>query len=149
MAVGYAYSILGNFHLAQDAAQEAFIEAYCCLSSVNCPDTFPGWFRKIVFKHCDRLTRGKQVLTVPLEDGIDIPSAEKSPDEMLLEKELKSNVLAAIGSLPENQRIVTTLFYINGYSQNEISHFLDIPVTTVKKRLQYSKPVFNSFEYWV
>ena len=32
IAVGYAYSILGDFHLAQDAAQEAFIEAYNSLS---------------------------------------------------------------------------------------------------------------------
>ena len=28
MAVGYSYSILGDFHLAEDAAQEAFLEAY-------------------------------------------------------------------------------------------------------------------------
>ena len=27
MAFGYAYAILGDFHLAEDAAQEAFIEA--------------------------------------------------------------------------------------------------------------------------
>ena len=32
MAYGYAYSVLGDFHLAEDAAQEAFIEAYRCLS---------------------------------------------------------------------------------------------------------------------
>jgi DNA-directed RNA polymerase specialized sigma24 family protein len=29
MAVAYAYAILGDFHLAQDAAQEAFLEAFC------------------------------------------------------------------------------------------------------------------------
>jgi DNA-directed RNA polymerase specialized sigma24 family protein len=28
MAVGYSYALLGDFHLAQDAAQEAFVEAY-------------------------------------------------------------------------------------------------------------------------
>ena len=28
MAVGYGYSLLGDFHLAEDAAQEAFIAAY-------------------------------------------------------------------------------------------------------------------------
>lgn len=28
MAYGYAYSVLGDFHLAQDVAQEAFIQAY-------------------------------------------------------------------------------------------------------------------------
>jgi len=139
MAVGYAYSILGDFHLAEDAAQEAFIETYRCLSRISNPDTFPGWFRRIVFKHCDRITRGKRVESVPLETAVEVPSGEKGPAEIVLEQELKDSVLAAIQSLPENQRIVTTLFYINGYSQNEISDFLGIPVTTVKKRLQYSR----------
>ena len=46
MAVGYAYSILGDFHLAEDAAQEAFIEAYPILSRVYGPVAFPGWFRE-------------------------------------------------------------------------------------------------------
>ncbi|HIE25817.1 TPA: hypothetical protein EYP66_00850, partial [Candidatus Poribacteria bacterium] len=48
-----------------------------------------------------------------------MPSDEKNPLEIIEEKELKENVLTAIHGLPENQRIVTTLFYINGYSQNE------------------------------
>lgn len=139
MAVGYAYSILGDFHLAEDAAQEAFIEVYRYLSRISNPNTFPGWFRKIVFKHCDRITRGKRVETIPLEAAVEVPSREKGPVEIVLEQELKDSVLAAIQSLPEDQRIVTTLFYINGYSQNEISDFLEIPVTTVKKRLQYSR----------
>ena len=51
MAVGYAYSILGDLHLAEDAAQEAFIETYRCLSKITKPEAFPGWFRRVVFKH--------------------------------------------------------------------------------------------------
>ena len=138
-AVGYAYSILGDFHLAEDAAQEAFIEVYRCLSRVHNSDTFPGWFRKIVFKHCNRLTRGKRVKVVPLEAALELPSREKGPSEAVLEQDLKDNVLQAIQTLPESQRTVTMLFYINGYSQNEISDFHEIPLTTVKKRLQYSR----------
>lgn len=139
MAVGYAYSILGDAHLAEDAAQEAFIEAYRCLSKLRKPEAFPSWFRKIVFKHCDRLTRGRRIKTIPLEAAPEIHSAKKGPAEIVLEQELKDNVLAAIRSLPEKQRIVTTLFYINGYSQNEISDFMGVSVTTVKKQLQYSR----------
>jgi len=44
MAVGYAYSILGDFHLAQDAAQEAFIEAYRNLGRVYGALVFPPGF---------------------------------------------------------------------------------------------------------
>ena len=35
MAVGYAYSVLRDFHLAEDVAQGAFIKAYSCLSKLG------------------------------------------------------------------------------------------------------------------
>src|SRR5215813_7974873 len=60
MAVGYGYSILHDFQLAEDAAQEAFFEAHRCLASLRDPAAFPGWFRRIVFKHCDRIMRRSQ-----------------------------------------------------------------------------------------
>src|SRR4030095_11933083 len=34
-----------------------------------------------------------------------------------------------------NQRVVTILFYVNGYTQDDIGHFLDLPISTVNKRL--------------
>src|SRR5258708_3587178 len=67
MAVGYAATILGDFHLAEDAAQEAFLEAWRDLALLREPAAFAGWLRKIVFKQCDRLTRGKRIDTVPME----------------------------------------------------------------------------------
>jgi predicted DNA-binding protein YlxM (UPF0122 family) len=48
-------------------------------------------------------------------------------------------VLDAIGALPEKQRTVTALYYINGYSQREIADFLDVPTSTVKSRLHTSR----------
>jgi len=139
MAYGYGYSILGDFHLAQDAAQEAFIEAYRDLPKLREPAAFPGWFRKVVFKHCDRLTRGKHMPTVSLEAAAEIASREPGPDEEAEEHEMRDKVLKAIQALPENERVVTTLFYINGYSQHEIAGFLDVAVTTVKNRLHTSR----------
>ena len=82
MAVGYAYSILGDFHLAEDAAQEAFVEAFQDLPKVYGAEAFPAWFRKIVFKHCDRLRRGKQLPTVPLDDTPEIASTTPDPAEI-------------------------------------------------------------------
>ena len=52
---------------------------------------------------------------------------------------MRDEVLRAIGELPEPQREVTTLFYINGYSQNDIADFLEVPVGTVKNRLNASR----------
>ncbi len=46
---------------------------------------------------------------------------------------------AAIQALPETDRTVITLFYIGEHSQQEIAAFLQVPVTTVKKRLQRAR----------
>ncbi len=139
MAVGYAYSILGDFHLAEDAVQEAFIEAYPILSRVYGPAAFPGWFRRIIFKHCNRLTRGKRDELMSLETMVNIPSGRRDPAVEIEEQETKSLVLAAVAALPENQRQVTTLFYISGFSQKHIADFLEVPVTTVDNRLRASR----------
>lgn len=135
MAVGYAYSVLRDFDQAQDAVQSAFAEAYGGLANLREPMAFPAWLRRIVYKHCDRLTRGRRIPTVSLDQALEIPADLPSPQELAEQNELHASVLKAIDSLPENERTATTLFYINGYSQSEVAGFLDVPVTTLKNWL--------------
>ena len=137
MAVGYAFSLLGDFHLAEDAAQEAFIEAYKKLPQLRKHEAFPGWLRKIVFKHCDRLARRRWIEVTPLVE--EIPAQEPLQSEILEGYEINRLVWQSVQALPEHQRRVTALFYISSYSQKEIADFLDIPVTTVQKRLYDAK----------
>ena len=139
MAYGYAYSILGDFHHAEDAAQEAFIEAYRDLAALRAPAAFPGWLRRIVFKHCDRLTRHRRASPAPLATAREVVSREPGPVQAAEAREMKDAVLAAIRALPDNERTATTLFYINGYTQQEIADFLEVPVTTVNNRLYASR----------
>lgn len=139
MAVGYAYSILGDFHLAEDAAQEAFVQAYLDLPKLREPQAFASWFRRIVFKYCDRQYRGKQVWTVPLEKVQHLSSHDQGPLQHAASHELSDKIMDIIQALPEAQRVVTTLFYINGYTQAEVGEFLDVPVTTVKSRLHQAR----------
>ena len=139
MAYGYAYAILNDFHLAQDAAQEAFIEAYLCLPTLREAFAFPVWFKRIVFKQCDRLTRGKRHTTAPLETVAEMASPLPGPSEVAEQREFNQQVQNAISELPQEQRIVTTLFYISGYSHQEIADFLEVPAKTVKSRLHASR----------
>ena len=139
MAYGYAYSLLSDFHLAEDAAQEAFIEAYRELADLRTPEAFPGWFRKIVFKQCDRIARRKRQRVLSHEAEGRLASREPEPSDIAAKKEMAESVLRAIQALPEPERTVTTLFYINGYSQNDIADFLEVPATTVNNRLHKSR----------
>ena len=67
MAYAGAYGMTGDSTLAQDVAQEAFIEAYLNLERLREPAAFPGWFRRILIKQSDRQTRRKQRAALPLE----------------------------------------------------------------------------------
>ncbi len=135
LAFGYAYSILGDCQLAEDATQEAFLEAHRLLPRLRHPAAFPGWLRLIVFKHADRITRRATVLVVPLDDSPEVVAPGAGPDELAERRETKERVLDAVRDLPEGLRTATALFYIGGHSVVEISQYLEVPVTTVKKRL--------------
>jgi RNA polymerase sigma factor (sigma-70 family) len=135
MAVGYSYAILRDFQLAEDAAQEAFFEAYRNLANLKEPAAFPGWFRRIVFKQCDRITRRHNVATVPLESIDEHASKTDDQTKDLERREMRERLWEALDLLPKHERTATMLYYISGYSQQEISRFLDTPVTAIKKRI--------------
>ncbi len=135
LAVGYAYTLLRDFHLAEDAAQEAFVGAYLELSRLREPAAFAGWLRRLVFMRCTRIRRGKRLEVVPLDLAAQIAAPLPDPLECLVAGELSQQVGRAIQVLAEPDRQVVTLFYISSYSHAEIAAFLEVPESTVKKRL--------------
>jgi RNA polymerase sigma factor (sigma-70 family) len=139
MAYGCAYATLRDSHLAQDAAQESFIAAWQSLDRLSDPNAFPGWFKRIVIFQCHRLIRGKRLDMVPLDTAVDGAAPEADPYILAARGEFMDCLLEAIETLPEHERVVTTLFYINEYSQKDIAAFLELPVTTIKKRLFSSR----------
>ena len=132
MAFACAFAVLGDAYLAQDTAQEALVIAWQKLDQLREPAAFPGWFKRIVLTQCNRLTRCKRLQIVPLEDA---PIVDPGPHESAERHDLLAKVMQAINTLPDNERLVTTLFYINGYTQADIGDFLEVPVSTVNKRL--------------
>lgn len=137
MAYHVAYGVVGESTLAQDVVQEAFVSAYHKLFQLRDPKAFPGWFKQIILSQCHRLLRAKRPLTT-LEDTYLITS-DPDPAQTLEQAEIKEKVLEAIQALPEGEQEITQLFYLLGYSQKEIAKSLELPLTTVKKRLQYAR----------
>lgn len=135
MAYAIAYATLGDVYLAEEAAQEAFIDAYLSIPNLREPAAFPGWFRRVVFKHSDRQIRGKHLQSLPLDKAFSVPAITPGPEVQVEQLQLRQAVSEAIGSLSESQRLATTLYYIQGYSQKEIAEILGATVTTVKKNL--------------
>jgi RNA polymerase sigma factor (sigma-70 family) len=138
MAVGYGYARLGDVQLAEDAAQEAFITAYIALPSLHDPAAFPGWFRRIVIKHIDRIQRRRRAL-LPLDALVNVAERRHSPDDLFEQQEVRDAIMTAMQCLPVAQRDVVTLFYMGAYSHSDIGTFLDIPISTVKMRLHHAR----------
>lgn len=138
-AFHWAYTALGDAQLAQDAAQEAFITAYRSLDQLREPGAFPAWFKRIVFSQCTRLTRRATPPLEGLDDESPAPAAADDPAREVEDRERQAQVMEAVRQLPEHERAVTELFYLVGFSQQEIAEQLAVPLTTVKKRLQYAR----------
>lgn len=151
MAFGYAYSILGDFHLAQDAAQDAFVAAYAGLDHLRDPARFPAWLRGIVRHRCSRILRHRERAAVSLHRepdggraragaGIEaVADAGPGPEGYAVQRAGLEAVLRLIRSLPEPLRAVTVLYYVREHSQREIAAFLELPVTTVNNRLHAAR----------
>ncbi|NIR02104.1 MAG: sigma-70 family RNA polymerase sigma factor, partial [Gemmatimonadales bacterium] len=132
---GTAYSLLGDFHKAQDIAQESFIRAWRNLEGLREPGSFPGWLFRITRNCCLDFLRRRNPDPLPLS-GVEMPASDVPPaPKELADAEMRGAVLDAIRSLSEPHRLATTLFYIDGYSVREVAEFLDVPAGTVKSRL--------------
>ena len=136
---GVAYAIVGNFHDAQDIAQEAFIHAWRDLDSLKEPTKFPNWLCRIAKNRCMDFLRRSKINAVELKEARTVHDPSPGPLEQAEKKEFTESVLLAVNALPEKLRLTTTLFYINGYTVNEISEFLEVPAGTIKRRLHNSR----------
>lgn len=131
MAHRIAFTMLGDYSLAEDAAQEAFIDAYLSLHNLREPAAFPGWFRRVVFKHAERQLRRDHGEARLLESSF---LGDGSPD-MLDTLYIRTRVHTALTALNNRQRMLLQLFYIEGYSQQEIVQMMGWSLPTVKKQL--------------
>ena len=139
LAFGAALALLGDFHQAEDAVQEAFLSAWSALPALSDPAAFPGWLRGIVRHHAFRTLRRRHLDIVPLEAAEDVPSNARLADDQLDHKQHSAAALAALAALPAGLREPATLFYIHECSHQDIANFLGISATTVNNRLHAAR----------
>jgi RNA polymerase sigma factor (sigma-70 family) len=143
MVYAQTYRILDDNVLAEDAAQDTFITAYQQLHQLRDPQAFPGWLRAIARSQCTRLLRRENTALEPLD--LELYADSITVEEIIEEDEQQRSVSDAISRLPESQRDITERFYLQEQSQQEIATDLALPLTTVKKRLQYAREHLRQF----
>ncbi len=146
-ATRIAYHYLRDAADADEAVQDALVKAYTHLGTFREELPFEVWFTRILINGClDRLKarrRRERWIARPTidSDGVErdpaehLPSRGPSPEEQLLHRERQRRLKAALGQLPERQRLVFVLSHFEGRTSREISGMTGLNESTVRVHL--------------
>jgi RNA polymerase sigma-70 factor, ECF subfamily len=128
-----AFRLAGDDELARDFTQATFIRAFEKIGSFRGESSLSTWLHSIgvsVALNGLRKTKRQRGREAPMEEGLTIGSTriEAEPD-------LKERLARAIDSLADKYRTVFVMHDVEGYTHEEISGTLNIPVGTSKSHL--------------
>jgi RNA polymerase sigma-70 factor (ECF subfamily) len=133
----------GDAEEAADALQDALVAAFRRAESYRGDAAVTTWLHRIVVNAClDRLRRRKVRLADPLPDDLDDHADRGStltadvvdPADVAVDHERRAAVLAALDTLPADQRAALVLVDMEGYSVEETAAILECAPGTVKSR---------------
>ena len=130
-----AYLILDNPNDAEDVLQEVFVQVHKSLSTYQpSKGAFSTWLYRITINHCLNRRRKRRPFVLSFDE---VSPALLTNHTSLLESQLAEEEATqqALGQLSEKLRTVLILRYYWELSYAEIVQILDIPVGTVKSRL--------------
>jgi len=138
---GIAYTVLGDAHLAEDAAQEVCVRVVKHLKGLDTPEAFRPWVyrmtRNVALSMAQRRERSPQPLSLDaeqLQEGL-MPAREVAPGASIEEDEKISGILDTIGRLPDIYREVLVLKHVQELSYSEMSAILGVSVKSLEVRL--------------
>ena len=123
----FAYRLTRNSDEARDVMQDASLTIARDIHKLRDPEKFSAWAYTIVRRraadHIDRSVRARNL------------TSEMPEPETGIGADIKLSLRQALSRLPESDRLMLTLFYVDGLRGTEIAAALGIPLGTVKSRL--------------
>jgi RNA polymerase sigma-70 factor (ECF subfamily) len=128
-----ARRVTRNHHAAEDAVQDAFLSAWRSFHQFEAGTNCKAWLFKILINLLNKSHSRPTLVVVDLPETIvleNITSIRYNSEDLA-----GSDVIAAIESLQEEQRIVLLLAALEGFTCKEIGVMLGVPIGTVMSRL--------------
>jgi len=155
-AYGVAMRFCHNPADAEDLVQEAAFLAYRAFDSFEAGSNFRAWFLKIL-TNCyfsKRRRERSRPVTSDLDDTPDLyiyarsgqagfPTQGPDPAAQLMEALGTERIVEAVNRLPEEYRVVSTLYFMEDLSYEEIARILECPVGTVRSRLHRGRKMLQ------
>lgn len=139
MVFSIALHSLRDTPLAEELAQEVFLDLYNHLGGLQSAAHAEFWLRKVTSRRCiDYVRRRRRQASLALEDAPEPASAPAESDPFLTETLRKLTA-----SLPERARMVVLLRYQEDLAPAEIAETMDIPLNSVKSCLHRALAVLR------
>ena len=146
------YRMVRDRTLAEDLSQEAFIRAFNAIESYKSRYKFSSWIFKIANNHTIDYLRKRKLETVSIDGSphartseeeaqtrLVVESHEEAPDKYVESRELGGQIEEAIGQLRPEYRTAVLLRHVEGYTYEEISEIMELPLGTVKTYLHRAR----------
>ncbi|HEV7349351.1 RNA polymerase sigma factor [Telluribacter sp.] len=135
------FRMLNHVGEAEDALQEAFVDAFTHIHQFRQQSTFGAWLKQIVVNKAINQLRSRKVQWVEIDEWQEAEEANSPSEEISYLEEDQSyeveRIRCAMKNLPEGYRVVLSLYLFEGYDHEEIGEVLGISETT--SRTQYMR----------
>jgi RNA polymerase sigma-70 factor (ECF subfamily) len=134
MVFSLALRFLRNREVAEELAQDVFLQCYRQIGQIEDAAHACSWLRRaICHRSIDELRKRRIRPAIGLDD-IPEPAAGGAMPDLMMQDQLRG----LVGSLPEKARMVVVLRYQEDLLPSEIAEMLEMPVSTVKSHLHRS-----------
>ena len=138
---------IGDFHIAQEITQDAFLAAYKKLGTLKNHTQFSGWLYVIAANLCrDWFRKNRMPVPESLEateanevDRVSYSQYVAEKQEAEADETRREVVKKLLQKLPESERTVMTLHYLGEMTIKSISEFLGVSQNTIKSRLSRAR----------
>ncbi|CAM4289155.1 sigma-70 family RNA polymerase sigma factor [Paenibacillus tarimensis] len=131
-----AYSVLGDYHEAQDAVQEAFAKSYSRLHTLKDKKRLGSWLYTIVHRTSIDMKRAQRT-SLPLDEAL-TPTSDLI-HSWLERHALQEAVWTAMHSLEEKSKTAVILYYVSDWPMKEIGRFLNLSLSAVESRIRRAR----------
>lgn len=137
---------IGDFHHAEEITQDTFLRAYQKLATLRDPDLFARWLCVIANRLCIDWLR-KQKLAMQSLDDSRMDMMEKISYTRYISEQHETEAIEhyceivdnLLQKLPERERTVVTLYYLDEMTTREIGNFLGVSVNTIQSWLHRAR----------
>ncbi len=146
LALAVAYRVLGDRQMAEDVVQEAFLAVWRQADTFR-PDRGGGrlWFLSIVRHRAIDVTRGRAFARERLSlDEMYFEPRDPDVWQQVSHRLDRERIREALDDLPAEQRDAITLSYFGGFTHQEISIRMEVPLGTVKGRMRLAMQKLRS-----